>query len=158
MKLNRIVVQSIHLAFLKPIRKSSDCLSYSRRSPRDIHYPIYIPDFARGKIKPYLRWFLSFFRFRIDWQFFNLQPGDCSKDYLEIYDCDKDAVNSTYLIGRFCGKDGVNIDGYPTDRYLTLKFVTDGSDQRSGFKLRATRWEQRMYNLFACLLFYIKLL
>ncbi|KAK3086245.1 hypothetical protein FSP39_015759 [Pinctada imbricata] len=79
-------------------------------------------------------------RFRIDWQFFNLEPGDCSKDYLEIYNCDLDEINSTYLIGRFCGKDGVRLDGL-NSRYITLKFKTDGSTQMSGFKLRATRYE-----------------
>lgn len=80
-------------------------------------------------------------KFKFEWQFFNLEAGDCSKDYLAIYDADMSAISSSNLVGKFCGHNGVNFNGTPTDRYMTMVFHTDGSNTKSGFRLKATRYE-----------------
>lgn len=80
-------------------------------------------------------------KFKFDWLYFNLEPGDCSKDYLAIYDADMSAIAPSNLVGKFCGLHGVSFNGTPTDRYMTFVFHTDGSGKRSGFRLKATRYE-----------------
>lgn len=87
-------------------------------------------------------------KFKFEWQYFNVEPStDCTKDYLAIYDADMNAINSTNLVGKFCGLHGVSFNGTPTDRYMTMVFHTDGSGTKSGFKLRATRYEPCEYNI-----------
>lgn len=87
-------------------------------------------------------------KFKFEWQYFNVEPStDCTKDYLAIYDADMNAINSTNLVGKFCGFHGVSFNGTPTDRYMTMVFHTDGSGTKSGFKLRATRYEPCEYNI-----------
>ncbi|XP_069111923.1 suppressor of tumorigenicity 14 protein homolog [Argopecten irradians] len=81
-------------------------------------------------------------KFKVEWHHFNVQHStSCTADYLSIYDADMtDISNSSALIGKFCGG-VVNITGYPTQRYLTLQFHTDGSGNDIGWRLRATRYE-----------------
>ncbi|XP_062594526.1 uncharacterized protein LOC134255939 [Saccostrea cucullata] len=80
-------------------------------------------------------------KFKFDWLYFNLEGGDCSKDYLAIYDADMSAIAPSNLVGKFCGLNGVSFNGTPTDRYMTFVFHTDGSGAKSGFRLKATRYE-----------------
>lgn len=89
-------------------------------------------------------------RYKIEWHHFNLQPSvSCTADYLSLYDADMNSIsNVSTLIGTFCGGQ-VDITGYPTQRYLTLKFHTDGSAADNGWRLRATRYESRKYALIA---------
>ncbi|KAJ8302814.1 hypothetical protein KUTeg_019210 [Tegillarca granosa] len=70
---------------------------------------------------------------------FNLQ-ADCNADYLEIYDADHTAISASNKVGRFCGN-YINMTGWPTQRYTTFVFHTDGSGGYSGFKARAVRYE-----------------
>ncbi|XP_033755357.1 suppressor of tumorigenicity 14 protein homolog [Pecten maximus] len=81
-------------------------------------------------------------KFKVEWHHFNVQHStSCTADYLSIYDADMtDISNSSLLIGKFCGG-VVNITGYPTQRYLTFQFHTDGSANDIGWRLRATRYE-----------------
>ena len=74
------------------------------------------------------------------WKRFKVESGDCSSDYLEMYDTSLYNINSSSnLIGRFCGRSYPNITSYPTQRYLTFKWHTDGSKEDKGFKVLAVR-------------------
>ena len=81
-----------------------------------------------------------FSRYKMLWKRFKVESGDCSSDYLEMYDTSLYNINSSSnLIGRFCGRSYPNIISYPTQRYLTFKWHTDGSKEDKGFKVLAVR-------------------
>ena len=76
---------------------------------------------------------------------FKLQPpdedGNCVADYVEFYD--GPSVNDSQLYGRFCGSQKPNFTGFPTQRYMAIRFRTDETDGYTGFKFMATKHKTR---------------
>eukprot|EP00794_Sanderia_malayensis_P007035 gene7036-7824_t len=71
---------------------------------------------------------------RLNFEAFELEDGDkCSYDYLAIYDGNR--PSRAKLIGKFCGTDFPSVIN-STSNQLYLKFQSDGSVSKSGFKLR----------------------
>ncbi|KAL4234115.1 Bone morphogenetic protein 1 [Mactra antiquata] len=81
------------------------------------------------------RYKLQFKRFDIEYDHRN-----CSYDYLKIYDNSSDNADDGSLVGKFCGNTAPVFDNMTiSQRYVTLKFHTDGSTGKKGFRLLATR-------------------
>ena len=87
---------------------------------------------------------ILFFRFKIDWMYFDLEnSAGCTKDYLNFYDSNIANMGPANLLGSYCGT-YVNFTG-PTQRYLTLEFHTDASGSGDGFRFRGLRYEPRKF-------------
>ncbi|XP_045194591.2 uncharacterized protein LOC123550226 [Mercenaria mercenaria] len=79
-------------------------------------------------------------RYKLSFKRFDLEYSEnCSYDSLTVYDTKVANICFTAPIDRFCGNTAPNLTGYPTQQYMTLKFQTDGSTGKKGYRIMATR-------------------
>lgn len=79
-------------------------------------------------------------RYKLWFKRFELEYSNlCDSDYLTIFDTRMGNTSFTAPLGKFCGYSKPNITGYPTQQYVSLRFKTDGSTGRKGFRIMATR-------------------
>ncbi|XP_046567691.1 cubilin-like isoform X2 [Haliotis rubra] len=111
-----------------------DTISYETKYIESPNYPLSYPDNADCE------WTISTsidgYVIHVDVVYFNIeQDSSCSYDYVQLYD----VTSYESSIGRWCGRDGPNTQ--TTGQTMKVKFHSDGSTSRSGFKLSFTAGE-----------------
>ncbi|XP_067660430.1 cubilin-like [Haliotis asinina] len=122
-----------------------DTISYETKYIESPNYPLSYPNDADCE------WTISTsidgYVIHVEAVFFNLEyDSTCSYDYVQLYDVVTSYESS---IGRWCGTDGPNRQ--TTGQTMKVKFHSDGSTSRSGFKLSFTAGEPTTYSSVAAL-------